>query len=331
MRMDIFPSSTASAASDGIDDAVSLVRVSGCEYGGLGLFRKDGDFYFPPNTFPGYVEPMSRSARDNAEPTVWFGGMFNENCLTLHIDQPALAPLHPNWIYGHFILEMLPKIVLLDKVVEPSVPMLISSVGPSWMMRILKGVIRRPMIEYDNRTTVVSAPEFLTVTNLSNDGGMRREMRTVYELLKSTVLLPRPPVAKRRGIYVSRRNASVDWHRIENEAEIEAVASAAGLEIVSPEQLSFVEQIELFDSAPVVVGEFSSAMHNAVFSRPGTRVLCLNRINHYQDQIADLMGHQIEYLAPSDGTYRDAESQQSGFQSMIFDAIAVAEKIDALI
>lgn len=48
----------------------------------------------------------------------------------------------------------------------------------------------------------------------------------------------------------------------------------AGFQVVSPESLSFSEQVELFYDADVIVGISGAAFANLVFCRPGTRIVC---------------------------------------------------------
>lgn len=68
--------------------------------------------------------------------------------------------------------------------------------------------------------------------------------------------------------------------------------------------------------ARFIVGECGSAMHNAVFCRPGTTVVCLNWINGYQSQIATLMGLTQGYILPADGQPRDTARLRSGDRPM---------------
>jgi O-antigen biosynthesis protein WbqL len=99
---------------------------------------------------------------------------------------------------------------------------------------------------------------------------------------------------------VSRLAPSL-YRQLSNQAEIECIAVSEGLELVKPETLPISEQIALFASADLLVGEFGSAMHNALFSRRGTRVFCLNWINGLQSRIAQLKQQRVGYLLPSDG------------------------------
>ena len=101
-------------------------------------------------------------------------------------------------------------------------------------------------------------------------------------------------------LYLTREKPS-HFRKMSNKLEIESIASDHGLHLISPELLSIPEQIALFSDARLVVGEFGSAMHNALFSPSTTAFLCLNWINTCQSRIAQLKRQRVGYLLPSDG------------------------------
>jgi len=74
-----------------------------------------------------------------------------------------------------------------------------------------------------------------------------------------------------RRIYVARGKGST--RRILNEDELLRVLQREGFEIVLPEQMSFLEQVALFDQAKVVVAAHGSGLSNLVFCREGAHVV----------------------------------------------------------
>jgi capsular polysaccharide biosynthesis protein len=93
-----------------------------------------------------------------------------------------------------------------------------------------------------------------------------------------------------RLVYLSRRNARK--RRLENEREIEALLSARGFEIVLPESLSFLEQVNLFSAAGIIVGPHGAGFANVVFANAGTRILELFHPDHCIDLYEGLCSHQ---------------------------------------
>lgn len=67
-----------------------------------------------------------------------------------------------------------------------------------------------------------------------------------------------------------------------------------------PEILSFQEQIRLFAEAELVMGEFGSALHTAVFSPSSTAVVILanSLMNWTQSGISALRGQRVQYIRP---------------------------------
>lgn|GEM_PF-4903705 len=115
-----------------------------------------------------------------------------------------------------------------------------------------------------------------------------------------------------RKLLISRMGSpNRDWAR---DQELEEVAAAKGFEIVTPQDLPFVEQVRLFAQAETIVGRAGSGLHNIVFSRTGTRCLCLGggtenlrnqriaaEISGALHQECELPGEEIDLAAWFDG------------------------------
>ena len=74
-----------------------------------------------------------------------------------------------------------------------------------------------------------------------------------------------------RRIFVSRKNNQI----IVNMSEVENIFTNYGFEIVYCEEMSFMEQVELFNNAEFVAGLTGAAMTNILFCNPGTKFICL--------------------------------------------------------
>lgn len=78
----------------------------------------------------------------------------------------------------------------------------------------------------------------------------------------------REPVG--RKIFLSRKNCKVQ--RLTNTDEIEQIFAENGYQIVCPEELSFDEEVALFNNADVIVGVSGAAFTNIVFCHEGARI-----------------------------------------------------------
>ncbi|WP_246692326.1 MULTISPECIES: glycosyltransferase family 61 protein [unclassified Methylobacterium] len=76
-----------------------------------------------------------------------------------------------------------------------------------------------------------------------------------------------------RRLFISRK--AFTQRALLNEAEIAERLRPLGFEVIYPETMSFLEQVDAFHSAALVVGSSSSALSNALFCRPGCRILGL--------------------------------------------------------
>ena len=76
-------------------------------------------------------------------------------------------------------------------------------------------------------------------------------------------------------VYLSRRRLD-DRRRATNEDEIEAIMAASGFEVVHPQELPLLEQIAMARRATMIAGCDGSALHVALFARPGTKLLALD-------------------------------------------------------
>lgn len=76
-----------------------------------------------------------------------------------------------------------------------------------------------------------------------------------------------------RRLFISRK--AFTQRALVNEDAIAERLRPLGFEVIYPETLSFLEQVDAFHSAAIVVGSSSSALSNGLFCRPGCRILGL--------------------------------------------------------
>jgi Glycosyltransferase 61 len=217
---------------------------------------------------------------------------------------PEATVLVTHWnsgVYGHWLLEGMPKLLLLRDMARHLPPLRIAlpaSLG-SWVSAWIARLLPEATIDtYDDRKTYLECRTLLVPTLMVDPD--HHFFHPEFGRLLVNVAPPLAPSGRRTRLYVSRVAAN-SFRRLSNQAEIEAIATSEGLELVRPETLSVAEQIDVFARAELIVGEFGSAMHNSIFSPPGTTVFCLNWINGLQSRIAELKQQRVAYLLPSDG------------------------------
>ncbi len=131
------------------------------------------------------------------------------------------------------------------------------------------GVDPAKVIEAGSESFCLKADE-VVVPSLPSELGTINSWTAGY--LRS--LFPRPaaePVANRRRLYLTRRNAAN--RKLQQEDSFLPLLARYGFEIVEPENLSLIEQAHLFRQAEVVMGPHGSGFSNLVFCEPGTKVI----------------------------------------------------------
>jgi hypothetical protein len=264
---------------------------------------------------PTYVDNYLR----RGEPDVGDTSLANKSKRFL----PGESILLTHWncdVYGHWLLEGLPKLLLLRRLrhLFPRLRIIVPLAPVPLASRLLSHILRRgrppsnatsyvqrwadivlpgAVVEtYDPSSEYLHCEALLSPTTLFSSPTFHFHP----ELAALLDELPGRPARKQLRLYITRKRAS-HYREMANAAEIEAIAAGHGLTVIAPETLPLIEQIRLFASAKLIVGEFGSAMHNALFSAPGTTVFCLNWINALQSRIAQLREQRIGYLLPDNG------------------------------
>lgn len=225
-----------------------------------------------------------------------------------------------NWgpsVWGHVLLFMIPRLFQAQKagIVLSESKVLISSRTPAWQKKLLHELfgISKNLVLFNPDIERVQI-DHAVVPHIPYDHfkGFTGEARGIFLQLKESVFsqpafVPRKEAAvimiDRRGY----RNPDSRHRSVKNfECVIKAVSSVyPGVNVVEPSSLSFRDQVLLFDSASIVIGEYGSALHNSVFCRRGVNVLSLGESNDIQAKICALMDQNYSFI-PAD-TLGDVE------------------------
>jgi O-antigen biosynthesis protein WbqL len=233
---------------------------------------------------------------------------------TTIIDLAAPAVCISHWTsgtYGHFLVEMLPKIVIFQalKRVEPNAKIVISDFCGNSIVNILKLFVdEQDIFTYQYASQAVRIKALFLATNTIDRGAIHPFVEHFVALAQSYASARQERRTDQpRRLFLSKskwRSQYSDYRKFTNEDEIQSLVTGFGFSVVHPESLSWMDQVAAFSSAEIIVGEFTSALHNAIFSPRGTTVIGLNYVNEIQDCIAAFCGHQLGYVLPNDGRAR---------------------------
>ena len=183
-------------------------------------------------------------------------------------------------IYGHWLVEILPKLGVLRaagcdldrlKLLVPhNIP------GFATHMLGLLGFTEEQLVVFGGPAGDVQVEELLLVSFPHN--GVR-----YTGMLHDTVALWRQRIETRHGalsqgsyprrIFLARRGTS---RPLADRPAVEASFADAGFNVVVPETLPLLEQRRMFAGATAIAGEYGSALHGSLFSPPGTVVCALH-------------------------------------------------------
>ena len=242
--------------------------------------------------------------------------------------------------YAHWILEFLPKIVVLERLNIPqSVPILLDD----WLHpRFIESV--NYFLETERKFIQVSKYERLSVSkvhyidNFSYTPPKDRQFlymgkspipskeRHQFSLLGPKLLrerisnrsIDRKKSTKSKVFLLRTEKTSGNGRHIINLEELIKIANDYGYHVVDPADLTFQEQVYLFENAKVVVTPLGAAMANLVFAPEGCKVIGLsprfqNGDYYYFAMLTSLLGQEFYYLL-GDPTSGDPNNFNSNFR-----------------
>jgi len=262
---------------------------------GPGWASNENTVLFDPCIYPGYCRDRYRSQG------IEYPFDADLSQLTEHRYQAGWHVSHfQTYIYGHWLLEMMPKLLAIQEFLRrwpeyTSMPVFMPCIFPEFVYAHTASLLPNvPIVTYDPRSEYIRG-ERIFMPTWGKDHVYNHWIAEKSDNMPSALVSGMP-----KQIFVSRRLKS-SFRALDNLKEMEDIAIGEGLTVVYPVDLTFSGQIALFQNATIVAGEYSSALHNAIFSPAGTLVIALNWINACQSRIARLKRHRIGYVMPASG------------------------------
>lgn len=207
-----------------------------------------------------------------------------------HIEAGIMMSGAASGEFGHWVPEFLPKLQYYERHPDFSqIPLILDEDMPQSHIDYLKCVapdhacITLKAGEALKCQTLIYAPTVTFFpTHLLEHSLSPFEIGPVspqsYEFLKRKIEAkfgtPHPQGHK---IYLTRRNMS--WSKLSNEAAVAEILSKRGFEIIKIEDMTFENQVKMFQQASVVVAAGGSALQNIIFSHPTTQLIVMTQNN----------------------------------------------------
>jgi capsular polysaccharide biosynthesis protein len=210
------------------------------------------------------------------------------------------GPAHET--YGHWLVDFLPRLWVLHQAGYDLATL--RYLVPADLRDFAAGLLRLCGIRDEQLVRYQHWQSLLRVEQLLLPTGLRLGDRLAPSFAAATRFwLDRTPCGQgsataRQGVYLTRRQGSE--RRLVNRERMEAIAAEHGLTVLRPEEMGLSEQIAVFRSAGLIVGEYGSALHNSVFSGAGAIVCALRGTARHpslvQSGIATAMGQDVAYV-----------------------------------
>jgi O-antigen biosynthesis protein WbqL len=221
---------------------------------------------------------------------------------------PAFVVSHFNMnVYGHFLLEVLPKLLVARELQRAGIraPVILPS-SQMWLARIAAWVVGSSGILFyqDPKHRLRIAQALLPSSQLALEGYDLHN--TAASLLRTFVdeLVLQRAAGRIPGprIFLSRQKIR-SYRKLANEPELAKVAADFGFELVHPQDMPWPDQVRMFASATHVIGEYTSALHNTLFCRPGAAVISLGWMaeSGVQVSIAAVARNELGCVMPRNG------------------------------
>lgn len=224
---------------------------------------------------------------------------------TREFDEPVVFV--SNWsmqTYGHFLLEVLPKILLYKTLRTAGMRAKLAFPSDAAYVSVIINQILQPdeIIFYQSTQETLRVPLaiFPSVPVSESFHLHSWYASAIWNFAAGIAHAERQKKLPGPRLFLSRQHVT-GFRTLSNEAEVFSVASDYGFELVHPQELQWLEQVAMFFAATHVIGADNSALHAAMFCRPGTKIVSLGRVHNIQGAIASVFGHAIGYVMPSVG------------------------------
>lgn len=209
----------------------------------------------------------------------------------------------------HFLIEVFPRYLQCERTsLEDRVP-IIEKGTPEQIVEVLRLAISKKPYQLDSYGEVVFEDLLICTESrypnglelLAREGDIRK-VRSFFGVRFQTSKFVRTS-----KVFIIR-NKSL-FRRTEIMEPLSHFCTEFGFDIVDTGTMSLSEQIELFASAIIIIGETGSSLTNLIFCNPGTKVLEINLLNFmpgfFRDfcRILELPHFEIEEIRIEGGDY----------------------------
>lgn len=197
--------------------------------------------------------------------------------------------------FAHWLMDCLPKLALLDVISDVSktdLKFIIPEKPPKYILESLQllGIQENQIIHLPEKGIKV---EKLFLCHVAQNPGRpnKQSLLKIRKQLLASCIKDNSSYSGSRRIYISRSQSS---RKIVNEDELLQILTDYGFEILYCEQMTLVEQIQVFSNAEVIIGPHGAGIYNQIFCHFGTTIIEIYNKEYWHHSsriIASFMGH----------------------------------------
>lgn len=221
--------------------------------------------------------------------------------------------------YGHRWLDLFPRALLLDTVVDPDVPFVMRADLAQWLRPVLRQACasRREIVELDSCVQVARFGTAYVASGLRIGCSLDPVRSRCFADYRSGLADSGGPRSE-PWIHFSRGGIEQRGRRdLTNRAEAELALRAIGARMVRAEGLPVADQVRAAAGSQLVSGEGGSAMCNCLFLPPGSTALVLrnarNRMPIHR-MIAAIAGTHARFVSGRTATATAARMGTAGHE-----------------
>lgn len=201
-----------------------------------------------------------------------------------YVDADVLFLGNVHWHFGHFLLEHTNRMWAIKEFLGRGVKFLfiyseVVKQVPQYVydFMALMGVDKDDVIilDRDTRFRTVFVPQ-----SVCDGGRCWGEWKQTFDTMATNV----ESVGQYEKIYLSR--TALKTRTVFGEVAIENIFRKNGFQIIYPETLPLAQQVALIKNARELAGCYGTALHLALFMRPGGRVIAIKRNSEMADNCA---------------------------------------------
>lgn len=247
------------------------------------------------------------------------------------INAPGISILGPGYkVYGHLLADFIPKLIVALNTLGPElgggvVPL--PKDTPKWVIDMVNELcpeFKRRWVTFDGQSEQLQFANLFVPTFA--------HASYAFHPWLAGFLAEYSMQLGHKKIYVSRRHFESRYGVVKhfsNEEDFENEAVRRGFEVVSPENLDFIEQVRLFGSARAVVGEYGSALHAMMFAPFGAVCGMIRCPNDIQLRIGALRRQPSVVLLPE--IDMDNEDGSVSYTASRAEMLALFDAVDSML